>query len=492
MNVDALDTDVKEFYRKGLQLYGAGGVPLDPAGPYNVIGSHGVVLVYKEEISPKDAVLLQRLLSAGAHVMSLSLYDTSRGAFEVPFDDHMECPSLQHAYIGIDCEGEDLGTNFSNVFGSLRSLELNCYNTGSGFATQIASYIRDNKCLRELILWNSCGGDEGAEVLIEALGESSTLKKFTLSDMKLSSGTLVGFAEMLVSNPTLELNLAEVCSVDKEIVSSLLAQDRFSEVFKRLDVVWLQDVLPELTMLIRRETCYPDLRVSVSSSAGQGVLKEFFDAVAEAKTIRRINFYHNGDTFDALADGIAFAVERTTTIQEIVNDMDVARGEERQLIRVLDALKENHSVTNFTMRAEFITPGIATSLSELLVVNDVLWKIDVFDNPDISPEELNTILEGLRSNYTLTSFMDCEDTDQSEEVLEMQALLERNFSLLHKAAQFVISGGDVNDDEGLQALMKVHSSAGLVESVMDSTNMTREEALKDIQQVVDCFSAYVQ
>ncbi|KAH6922563.1 hypothetical protein HPB50_015788 [Hyalomma asiaticum] len=382
MNVDALDTDVKEFYRKGLERYDACDVLQGPADPYSVISSHGVVLLYKE-ISPKDAVLLQRLLSTGAPVRSLTIYDTSRGAFEVAFDDHMECPSLRHAYIRIDCEGEDLGTNFSNVFGSLRSLELNCYNTGSGFARQIASYIRENKCLRELVLWKCCGGDKGAEVLIEALVESTTLKKFALSGMQLSSDTLVGFTEMLASNTTLQLNLDEACFVDKEIVSFLLSQDRYSEVFKRLDVLWHQDVLPDLTMLIRREACYPELRVSVSSSVDQGVLKEFFDAIAAGKTIRRVNFYRNGDTFDALADGIAFAVQRTTTIREIVNDMDVARGKEHQLIRVLDALKENRSVTHFTMRAESITPEIATSLSELLAVNVVLWKIDVCKDSNV-------------------------------------------------------------------------------------------------------------
>ncbi|KAH6922045.1 hypothetical protein HPB50_008037 [Hyalomma asiaticum] len=442
---------------------------------------------YKGKISVKEAVLLQRLLSAGAPVRSLNLCATSRGALEVAFNDHMECPSLQHAYIRMDCQGEDLGTNFSNVFGSLRSLELSCSNTGSGFARQIASYIRENKCLRQLVLWNCCGGDEGAQVLIEALGGSNTLKKFTLSGMQLSSDTLVGFAKMLASNPTLELNLDEVCSVDKEKVSSLLAQDRYSEVFKRLDIAWPEDLLPELTMLIRREATFPDLYVSVASSVEQGVLKQFFDAVAAGKTIRRLVFYQNGDTFDALADGIAFAVERTTAIQEIENDMGVARGKEHQLIHVLDALKENRSVTKFTMRAELITPAIATSLSELLAVNDVLWKIDVCGNPDVSPDELNTILKGLRSNYTLTDLMVCEDTDKLEEVVEMQALLDRNFLLVQKAADFVISGGDVNDDEGVQALMKVHSSSGLVESLMDSTNMTREEALEEIQRVVDSF-----
>ncbi|KAH6922043.1 hypothetical protein HPB50_008035 [Hyalomma asiaticum] len=399
----------------------------------------------------------------------------------------MECPSLQYAYIGIDCEGEDLGTNFSNVFGSLRTLELNCYNTGSGYARQIASYIRENKCLRALVLWNCCGGDEGAEVLIEALGESSTLKTLTLTGMKLSSHTFVGFAKMLASNPTLELNLAEACSLDKEIVSSLLAQDRYCGVFKRLDVLWHQDVLPELTMLVRREACHPDLRVRVSSSVDQGVLKQFFDAVAAGKTIRRLVFYENEDTFDALADGIAFAVERTTTIQEIVNHMDVARGREHQLIRVLDALKENRSVASVTMQAQLITPAIATSLSELLAVNDVLWKIDVCDNPDVSPKELNTILDGLTRNNTLTDFIDFDDNDQSEEVLEMQDHLAGNFLLLQKAAQFIISGGDVNDGGGLRALMKVHSSAGLVESLLDATNMTREEALQAIQRVVDSF-----
>ncbi|KAH7976717.1 hypothetical protein HPB52_018533 [Rhipicephalus sanguineus] len=182
-------------------------------------------------------------------------------------------------HITVDLQGKELGTSFSEVFRGLDSLELSCVNTGSGFANHIASYIRQNKTLRELRLRNSCGGDEGAAVLIEALVENDTLKIFALNNIKSSSDTLVGFAKMLATNRTLEMvHLGEVCCGEVDKVWSLLAQERYAGVFQRLQIVWPDELLSVLTALIRREACSPTLYVRITSSVDEGVLREFFEA----------------------------------------------------------------------------------------------------------------------------------------------------------------------------------------------------------------------
>ncbi|KAH7976660.1 hypothetical protein HPB52_017688 [Rhipicephalus sanguineus] len=199
-SVDTEDTDVLELYRKGLEDYRD---LEDNKSERRADETRAVALAY-EKISEAEAAILWRLLRS-RRVEELYLYDISLWAFKLAFDNLEQCPSLSSMYIHVDLQGKEFGTSFSGVFTSLHSLELSCDNTGSGFAYHIASYIRQNKTLRELRLRNSCGGDEGAAVLIEALLENDTLKIFALNNIKSSSDTLVGFAKMLATNRTLEM-----------------------------------------------------------------------------------------------------------------------------------------------------------------------------------------------------------------------------------------------------------------------------------------------
>ncbi|XP_054925146.1 uncharacterized protein [Dermacentor andersoni] len=484
------DTDVKEFFRKGLQRLGPDD-EVNPAGVTDESIQQGADLEYTEKLSQKDAGVLRRLLSSGIPVRKLSIFEISHSAFKIAFENLEECPSLQEVLLEIDCKGKDLGIHLCGAFKSLRSLDLRCDNTGSGFAKEIARYIHENKSLRELSLWNSCGGDEGAAALIEVLTMNETLKRFTLAAMELSSNTLIGFVKMLASNSTLELvDLFDVCPAEKDQVSRLLETELYASAFKRLLILWPEQLLPQVTRLLRQQACNPELSVSVTSSVDEVVLREFFDAVAADTTLRMLHFYPSEDLFDALADGIASVVKRTNTLREIRNLMRVQNGKEHQLISILEALKENRCVTNFTMYIESLTAEIATSLSELLAVNNTLNDVAICEYWGILPDQVETILQGLRKNYTLTGLMVSWDPDDSDGISEMEELLKRNIRLQKKAAEFVISGsGDVSDVEGEDAFKKLHSSAGLVEKVRELTGKTTEAALEEIQSAFARLSA---
>ncbi|KAH7976503.1 hypothetical protein HPB52_014761 [Rhipicephalus sanguineus] len=439
-SVDTEDTDVLELYRKGLEDYRD---LEDNKSERRADETRAVALAYKK-ISEAEAAILWRLLRSGRRVEELCLHDISLCAFKLAFDNLEQCPSLSSMYIHVDLQGKEFGTSFSGVFTSLHSLELSCDNTGSGFACHIASYMRQNKTLRELRLRNSCGGDEGAAVLIEALLENDTLKIFALNNIKLSSDTLVGFAKMLATNRTLEMvHLGEVCCGEVVKVWALLAQKRYAGVFQRLQVMWPDELLSVLTVLIRREVCTPTVSVGVTSSIDEGVLREFFHAVAENKTLRRLHFH--SEVFDALANGMASIVKSTRTLREMYGMMGVQRGSEYQLITILNALKENSSITHFAMCVETVTPEVATSLAELLAANKTLRDIYLCEESNISPTAGQTILQGLRANYTVTELRVCWMFDENDTTRDIEALLKRNFRILEQAAGSVISGGDVSD-----------------------------------------------
>lgn len=408
----------------------------------------------------------------------LRLHDISLGAFKQAVDDLEKCPSLSNVHVHVDLKGKELDTELWRVFRGLHSLELSCDNSGSGFANQISRYMRQSKTLRELRLRN-CGGDKGAALLIEAFIGNNTLKILELYDVKLSSDSLIGFVKMLAINSTLEVvRRGDACHVEANKVWSLLAQERYADVFQRLQIVWTDELLSVLTELIRREACSFELSVRVTSSVDEEVLREFFDVVAENKTLIRLHL--DSEVFDALANGIASLVKRTRTLREILSATVDKPVSAHQLITILNALKENSSITHFTMCVETVTRKIATSLSELLTVNKALSSLLVCEESCISSAAGEIVLRGLRVSYTLTELGVCAKFDENDTTRDIEALLNRNRGILEQAAD-IVRGSDVSNQVGPHAVNKVHSLVVSVRMWMSTTKKKTEHMLARIR-----------
>ncbi|XP_037271139.2 uncharacterized protein LOC119163284 isoform X2 [Rhipicephalus microplus] len=457
-----------------------------------------------EKLSDEDAVLLRRTLSARPPIKSIYLGQTSLSSFKIVFTGLEEIPSLREITFGlIDCESEDLDIARCAIFKSLRSLDLSCVKVGRRFGKDVANYIRQSKFLEELRLSLSCGGDEGIAIIIEALTLNDTLKTFTLTRMgplaelvsfhcepQLSSDVLNGFAEMLASNSSLELvDVRGVFPVEKDKVSSLLGQERHAGVFKRLFIEWPEQLLPELSELVRQEACYSKLHVIVSSSVDEGELREFFDAVASNKALVELHFspYHDeldkrwyDDDVEAVAEGILFVLKRTTTLRKIGISVPVHNG---HVLSIFDALKENRNIAAVSIHTGGLTDGLMKSLAELLAVNKALDFVSLYDYWGLMPREVRKVLQALRTNYTLTTlFLDCEMDHEDDYFMmrEIRSLLDRNVSLMERAAEFVLSGAAVSDKEGADALKKVQASPRLVEKVRYTTGDTEEAAMEAV------------
>ncbi|KAH7931511.1 hypothetical protein HPB51_029830 [Rhipicephalus microplus] len=430
------------------------------------------------------------MLNIGPPVRELSVLWISVAAFKVVFEGLEECPCLKKLCVFVECENNNIGTALSKAFRirRLHTLELSCHNTGTEFASDVADCIRQNKTLKNLILGNSCGGDEGAADIIKALAVNDTLKMFSLRWMELSSDTFVVFAEMLAINTTLQLvNLNDVCPVEKDKVRWLLAQKWHARVFERLEIVWPEQLLPELNVLIREGACPPQLSISITSSVDKRILWELFLAVGVQKKLEKLSFVsvNLADSFSELAEGIASLVKYTRTLKRIENLKHINVGEEHQLLVVLDALKKNKSVIALFASVHSVTPEIAASLSELFEVNNTLIFVELCNTAtEISTNEVETILRGLRTNYTLNELWISDDAGEPEELREVYEILARNVHLKNQAAEFVMSGAHSSDKEGADALKKVRSSAALVQRVQQLTGKTTEVVLHEIQSIL--------
>ncbi|KAL1421569.1 hypothetical protein MTO96_023004 [Rhipicephalus appendiculatus] len=241
---------------------------------------------------------------------------------------------------------------------------------------------------------------DGDEFMYDALSEENA----ALLRRMLSTGP-----PMLASNTTLEVvDIREVCPVDKDDVLSLLLEERYANVFKRLQIVWPEELLPELTTLIRRQACCPWLSVTVTSAVDEGVLEDFFDTVAADKALRGLSLL-----------GFPKFVRRTSELHRFLSE-------------------------------EY----------------------------DDAPHN------GMRVNYTVIALRISFRPVDSEGTYEMEAIIDRNARLLKQAAEFVVSGADVNDDSGVDALKKLRSSADLVEKVQKLTGKTEEAATEAIQSAL--------
>lgn len=481
---------VREFLNKGLQgprySIATNDQRDSSSEPSGDTTTGPLALEYGDKLSSEEARILRHILVTNASVKKLTIWDVSLSGFKRIFEGLEEPLSLEDLCVfHIDCEGQDFCLKLSGGFRNVRVLDLRCRSQDDGgvLASSVADLLRDNMVLQELSLWCDELGDAGCSVLAKALTTNDTLKKLHIVDETLTSKTVVAFAETLVVNSALEkIDIFEV-DMREEDVSFLFEEDKYAGTFKRLYILWRQKFLPQLTRLLREGRHCSDVSVDVTESVRADLLQDFLNAVAESKTVRMLHFYPSGKTFDRLADGLVYVLSHTTTITSIQNLMRVEE-DGKALVKVLDALKDNNTVTDFMMMVDILTPEVCRSLSEVLATNRTLTSVSICEYYGIGPEQLRVILEGLRGNHVVTHLMVAWDPDDVEGVSEMEELLERNRGLLIKAAQFVKGGGAGTDVEGVDALKKVCSSPSLVEKVQEITGKGKEAVLDDIAAAV--------
>lgn len=443
-------------------------------------------LEYKGDFFSVDSARhLRRAFSTDGLVKRLKLSGVPLRMCKVLLEDLEESSSLEELeFFHVGCApDEEFTVKLSGIFGNLRVLRLLCSDIGDHFAMDIAFFLQDNTRLEELCLSYSNITDDGASSLAEALAVNCTLRKLVLAYNNLTSRTLLAFAETLNVNTTLEMvDLFEVEMVPEE-VENLFQEEKYADIFKRIYVLWQDDFLPHLTRLLQEDRHCAEVSVEFTNSVPEEQLRDFFEAVATNATVRRLCVNANGkSTFEALADGLVSVLQRTTALTRLENLMPVDEADDTFLIRVLDALRDNRSVTTFTMCTERMTSGIAASLSALLATNDVLNDVSVCDDQEISSEDLAVIAEGLRNNYTVTDLTLGDALDYELGLGEVTDLLDRNRDLLYAAVEFARpGGGDVEGIDALGALKKVRSSAALVETLQKITGKNKDAVMADVE-----------
>lgn len=494
MEFGKLDADVQAFIQTGIKNYGHVDAPGDYAWLTPMIMKYGVELTCgnlflqgpgDQTLDPlPNAATLKKILSTGPPVRKLFIGHIRLPEFEFAFRTKDQCPSLKEVcFEFVACNRGPVHLNDCGPFQGLCSLQLCAGGTSTAYAEDIASYLTNNRSLKELTLRMSCGGDEGISIFLEALKANDTLKRFSLLAMALTFDNLISFAKMLPSNSTLELvTLDEVCKGEEDELALCLDQGLYPGAFNRLDFSWRDTLFNKLTALTRKEGCAPRLHVCVPSLAGKKDIRRFFESLPPVTTLYELHLRTTDDICDPYTDGIAYLLKRTSSLREIIIRPSIPANKENNLLSVFDALKKNRSVTKFSIETEEMTPRIAAVLSELVAVNSTLNDLTVYPLKFMLRERVLMIEKGFRMNHTLTKFdMGRKGGDEEQRIGE---LLKRNITLENKAAMCVISGVEASDTAGLDALSKVHSGTGLVKKVQMITGRTREEALDDIEKAV--------
>lgn len=450
------------------------------------VDAGAVQLEYRDDLSMDEAGILRTLLgSKNFLAKKLKFWGTPLSVARAVLENLEECSSLEELeLLGVDCGGKEFSLNLiCGVFGNLRTLNLACNDIGDPFAKDVADFLRGNNSLQELGLWSNDIGDEGATALAEALTVNTTLKRLNLNQNNLTSQALVAFADTLTANFTLEL--VELFGLDTELeeIKILFEGERYVGVFRRIHIRWEQDCLSHLSRLLREDRHCSEVSVDIAASVPNDCLREFFDAVAGNSTVRTLHFVPNSKTFDALIDGLVSLLTCTATLSRVQSLMLLDRDE--SLVKVFNALKENHSVTSITVNVEVLTVDIATSLAELLANNSTLNDVTLYGHCKIESGVLDIILEALRKNYTLTNLggFEADSDDEQEAASEIEGLLKRNSRLLDRAVEFVLDGGvDFTDDGEIpQILKKVIWSTGVFNKLEKVTGKSKEAVQEDVE-----------
>lgn len=433
------------------------------------------ITVEYRNLSIEEACILRSILRTNRSVKKVTLRESSLTPVKVAFENIKDVSCLEELnLINVDCDSGGFTIHLTEDFSNLHFLRLECDEIGDAFTKTIAKFLRDNRSLEMLTLCSYAVTDEGAIAIAEALRSNTTLRKLTLERTMLSSRTLLAFAEVLIVNPVLELVHVFEVDIKDEHVSLLFEQENYTSVFKRMHILWEDCYLPQLITLLRQDRQCSTVSVSVSDSVPGVTLREFFDALAENATVENFYLYPTCNRLDTITEGLVHVLRSTTSLQKVHNFVGVDMSRD-SLVKVLDALKENHSVKSFMMQTESLTPEIVTSLSQLLASNNTLNEVSICecytDGLDVSD-----ILSSLKNNYTLRKLMIAwEPGDDMEGLSQIKALLNRNASLLNKAVAFVKSGGVVTGDaEGADALHKLRCCPHLVDELQELTGKSKE------------------
>lgn len=443
----------------------------------------GTTTLEYTNLSIEEACILRRILRTNKSVKKVTLRKCSLTSVKVAFENIKSISHLEELnLIDVDSDSGGFTIDLTSTFNNLRSLRLDCDEIGDTFMKSIANFLGGNVSLENLTVSSYAVTDEGVIEIAEALRSNTALRKLTIERTLLSSKTLLAFAEVLIANPVLELVHVFEVDIKSEHAPVLFEQESYINVFRRLHILWEDFYLPQLISLLRQDRQCCTVSLSVSDSVPEATLREFFDALGQNTTVQNFYLYPNCNRLDTITEGLVSVLRKTTSLQVIHNFVGVDMSHD-SLVRVLDALKENRTVKSFMMQTESLTPAVVKSLSQLIVSNNTLIEVNICESYMDNGQDVSEILSSLTNNYTLRKLMVAWEPDNYIEGLsQITALLNRNVHLLNKAVAFVRSEGEVTSDaDSAEALQKLRSCPALVDELQELTGKSKEAVKNDIE-----------
>ncbi|CAN8002005.1 unnamed protein product [Ixodes hexagonus] len=358
---------------------------------------------------------LAKLLRTSKSLKKLSMYGVDKYCVKIVLDGLHDSSSVEELRLfGLVPEGTPFFMKCSEVFRNLKVVHVPCNGFDDACALEFAALIETSKTLIELDVSSSSFGDSGVTAIARALRCNNSLRRLSLWQDKLTSASLVELVDALSVNTTVEHVDVSQINILEEHCARLFEDPKSAGAFKRIFVVWKEDRLKELTAMLQRDDHMPQVYVEISSGVPPPDLEAFFDALLSSRTVTELSFYPGGSMFDFFIDQLVKLLKTTSTIRTVRNLLLRADEgpEERYVVRLLEALQHNNSVTEFSTDVSYLTIPIGNVLGKLLEVNNTLTSVDLCDHWSVDPEVARTLANSMRHNYTLVDLQiewDAED-----------------------------------------------------------------------------------
>lgn len=311
---------------------------------------------------------------------------------------------------------------------SILTLRLVACGIGLSTPQALTELIKRNKVLEDVDVTCNHLQIDSALQLSNALRVNTNLRRLALNGNDFKSDANVALIEALVENKTLDQLLLGYVKMSENLFRALDIAKAYHRVRLHYDSFGVSSMVKCIENRRDVTTIHVD---SIESNFDPNCLADLFEALQDACNLKylyvRVHFPLNS----AAAKNLYTLLRKTMSLKRL--SLTTRPPDEADMIKVIEGLSENSSVTHFQMDYRALSKLATNALASMFRKNNTLVH---FDTLIATEKALKAIAQKMSKNYVLTSIGLWNEMGSDDDVFEINQILHRNASLLRRAVEF--------------------------------------------------------
>ncbi|CAN7937981.1 unnamed protein product [Ixodes hexagonus] len=332
-----------------------------------------------------------------------------------------------------------------------------------------------NSTLKELDMQASEITDVAAGFLFEALKLNNTLEKLNAATGKLSANAAKLFAQLLLTNTSLqEIRIGRV-EGEKAPLAELFNVLQDPLVSNRVVRVYTETQLATLIKLMRQRCQQKEVHVCGTHTVGSepihfDLVSNFFFGLRVQKHLTYLTVSMNATLMSHSAHHLAFLFKNSVTLKDV--DLYVAT-KSPEIKVICEGIRQSGSILRLRIREWFFDVQSADAFMEMLKENRSIYHLTLFRWNEGADYVIARLSEALDENHGIMAVDLFDQYDLRIMCFQMLPQLRRNFFRLSRAAAFL--KGEARDQESADDFRRLALSEALMKRLKDDGESTEEE-----------------